>query len=334
MGAPIVFRSLDTTLATIFGSNGVRWIRRGSDGYWVAVGQAGKMAYATGPNGPWTDISSNGGFSTSAINCVDFDGTYWVAVSDGGKIRYASTPPTGAWSAAAAPGFGASNVFEVRYGGGKWVAVGGVTGGVKQTTDPTGTWSSPTSITLTAPFTASVDFDGTYWALCAPSGAIRYATDPAGTWSAATTGNSITFYSIAYGGGWWVAGGLQSGTGYVMVKQTDPTGTWTNNSTNAGFTQSGNTYVTGLCYGEGYWLGASTNLTNNIARYAADPSGTWTAATIPATSTATDTVRTSYGAGFWIVSGKSASTGWLVNAPFLIPPIKTVNRAVQRASVW
>lgn len=242
------------------------------------------MAYSLSPTGPYTKITDPG-FGTNYIASLDFDGTYYVAVGDGGKIRY-TTDLTSAttWSTPTSPGFGTSAVLDVKYAAGNWVAVGVAANLLRTTTDPTGTWSAPTSFAMPS-YVLCVAFDGTYWAVGGGGGNIRYATNPAGTWSSATSSIPNDIYSIAYGGGYWVAGSASNpGPAACTYKAADPTGTWTVNTTNVNFSGSGVIYIQRWSYHTNFWVccGLDQKTPNvSLAKYVVGaPNQTWSSCSI------------------------------------------------------
>jgi hypothetical protein len=118
------------------------------NGYWVAVGAAGQVRYATDPTGTWSAASSPG-FGLDDVHGVAYGNGYWVAAGSAARLRYA-TDPTGTWSAVAAHGFsGTDVVFRVAYGGGHWVAAG-FDPYIQYAADPTGTWATPSSVGFAA----------------------------------------------------------------------------------------------------------------------------------------------------------------------------------------
>lgn len=252
--------------------------------YWFTYGGS-NAAYSTTPTGPYTKVT-NTGFGSAIILKIDYDGTYYVAVGTAGTIRY-TTDPTSAstWSAPTSPGFGTSIVWDVKYANGTWVAAGGAANLLRYTTNPTDTWSAPSSYSMPS-YSLSLAFDGTYWVAGGGGGGIRYATTPSGIWSSATSNTGGDIYSLTYGGGYWVYGsaggaGLYAPMGY---RATDPTGTWTLNSTNAGFISStAASYINSFTYYNGWWLGTgmdSKTPNTPIPRYRqGDPTGTWSACT-------------------------------------------------------
>lgn len=280
--SPYSWQTASSTLTTALGAGNYVYGVGYGDGRFVAVGNNGKIAVASSPSGSWTAASAPN-FATDAIYCVAYGvsgGTgYWVAGGANGKIRYA-TDPTGAWSTPASVGFSTTGCYTVVCGDGTWIMGGLAANSLRYTTNPAGTWSAPALFTMTS-HTLSVAYDGTYFA--ASGVGIKYATSASGTWSTATVGANPILYTIASGNGYWVVGGI-AGNGAnapFYYRQTDPAGTWTDNTANAGFSiGSGDRTIWGLAYADGFWLGNGYSVTDSKAmlRYTADPTGAWTAA--------------------------------------------------------
>ena len=146
-------------------------------GYWVAVGDSGKIAYASDPTqaGTWSAPSSIG-FGTSAIRAVAYDGSgTWIAVADGGKIGRA-TDPTGTWTQISNPA-GANGLSDVAYYGGTWVVVGNGTDLVMFSTDGGSTWSLGIS-KMGSSAATGITCNGTTWAITG-MGSTAKSTNPA-----------------------------------------------------------------------------------------------------------------------------------------------------------
>jgi len=178
------------------------------NGYWVAVGQTGKLRTATDPTSTWTSRTS--GFGTTNINGVAYGNGNWVAVGYSGKI-YTATDPTGTWSAATSSGFGTNAIYGVGYGNGNWVAVGYL-GRIYTATDPTGTWSAAAASGFTHTI-QNVAYGNGSWVAVGGSNAsfdkLSTAIDPTGTWTSRTSGFGVDdiIKNIACGNNIWVAVG-------------------------------------------------------------------------------------------------------------------------------
>lgn len=132
-----------TARTSSFGTTEIQQVRAGGDGYYVAVGWAGKLA--TSQDGiTWTQRTST--FGTDIILDVAFGNGIWCAVGAAGKMATA-TDPTGTWTSRTS-GFGTERITGISYANGIWVALG-LNGTIRTATDPTGTWTARTS-TLTA----------------------------------------------------------------------------------------------------------------------------------------------------------------------------------------
>lgn len=248
----------------------------GTTPIFVAVGQGGRIRYATDPTGTWSAASAPG-FGTSIVYGVFYGGGNWVAVGASPYVRY-TTDPTGTWSAPTSVGFSAA-ANAVHYGNSTWVAVGN-NGAIRTTSDPSGTWAAASSPGFSTSTLYGVAYDGSSnWVAMTNSGAnnVRYATTPSGTWTAAATLPSAqNFRSVAYGNGRWL---LQANSGGWFNTATSPTGTWSPTGTLAQvglYRADGSTLV----------LGAQTELapssTSTNPRLVYDASATGTS--IPAGS--------------------------------------------------
>lgn len=233
-------------------------------------------------------------------------GKRFVVVGEDGKLAY-SFSPDGPWTERTV---GTGTRFSVAYGDSTWVAVGGAP---IVATDPTGTWTSAT----TPPNALySVAYGNGLWVAVGSNVLSFNATDPAGTWT--TSGEPVAAYnSVAYGGGKWVAVG---GGGRIRYS-TDPTDSWLTPSS-TGVTSS--TTWQSVAYGDGRWLAVGFTSSAEVAHSASDPSGTWSAVTIPLVSGDSFTfgggVR--YLDGTWVVVG---SSGYLYYASSPDGPWSTAN---------
>lgn len=132
-----------TTRTSSFSTTSINKVAANGFDYWVAVGDAGKLA--TSPDGiTWTQRTSS--FSTSGIYGVAFGNSVWVAVGDSGKLATASDP-TGTWTQRTTGFSGSVGIRSVFFGNGLWVAIND-SGEIRTATDPTSTWTLRTS-TLT-----------------------------------------------------------------------------------------------------------------------------------------------------------------------------------------
>jgi photosystem II stability/assembly factor-like uncharacterized protein len=130
-----------TSRTSSFSTTKINQVRAGGDGYFVAVGDSGKLA--TSKDGiTWTQRTS--GFGSTNINDVGFANGVWCAVGDTGKM-FTATDPTGTWTSRTS-GL-AVGINGISYGNGLW-AINGAGGEIRTATDPTGTWTGRTS-TLT-----------------------------------------------------------------------------------------------------------------------------------------------------------------------------------------
>jgi hypothetical protein len=221
-----------------FGSDGINGIAYGGvsgSGKFVAVGDAGKMAYST--NGTsWTQVG-NTAFGTSDIKAIAYGGGRFVAVGANGKMAY-STDGT-SWTSVATSTFGTSNINGIAYrsvsGSEKFVAVGDA-GKMAHSTDgiiwtavaaATGSFSFGTDSINAIAYGGGVPGLETFIAV----GANRKMAHSADgiTWTQVTKfpspafGSTNSIRSIAYGGGRFVAGG---DSGQMLYSNTDFEGTW------------------------------------------------------------------------------------------------------------
>lgn len=244
------------------------------EGKWVAAGN-GKLFVASDVNGTWSTATSYG--STNLAYAATYGNGYFLtAVANPGEVRYAADP-TGTWSQAFAAGSPTYDIFDVSYGNGYYLAASFGTPYVKYATTPGGTWSNATGLRANSNYRVRAGGDGYFVAggVGASGNFISYTTDPTSTWTNASAswpaGGQIR--ALAWGGGYWVAGGLSG----VMRYATSPSATW-GTPTSVGFTS----HIFDIAYLDGLWVAVGVTSGNRVdVRATTDPTGTWTAATVP-----------------------------------------------------
>lgn len=191
--------TLRTQINSAFAGKTVRKLYHNGT-YWVAVGNAGKMATATDPTGTWTAATSS--FGITDIRSISYDGTYWVAVGLSGKLATA-TDPTGLWTQRTSS-FGTAGINGVHYANGKWVAVG-FGNKIATATDPTGTWTQ-----VSAPPFGTSNVNGIYygngiWVAVGEMGKIASTLNPSGTWQLNVSPmGTVNLWDVYYGSdGYW-----------------------------------------------------------------------------------------------------------------------------------
>jgi hypothetical protein len=229
----------------------------------------------------WIGNGSGGGFFTSNVNAVAWNGSIWVA-GGGSKLGYSLDGITWTASANGSTIFNA-NVYCIAWNGTLWVAGGRTTFRLGYSSDGI-TWTgAATGNNIFATICYGIAWNGSLWIAAGRSAAatsatstLAYSTDGI-TWNASTNGNSIlsthgyavasrrvlpyvgvqqvplkvrSNEAIAIGGG---AGNSLQGTGSVAVGY------------QAGFTgQSSNSVAIGYQAGQ-YGLGSSSIAIGNLA---------------------------------------------------------------------
>ena len=127
-----------TARTSSFGTTQINAVASDGAGFYVAVGNAGKLA--TSPDGiTWTQRANP--FSTNDINDVAYGNGVWVAVGgpSGGGTLATATDPTGTWTSRTT---GATTpINKIAYGAGLWALIQS-NGTYRTATDPTGTWTT------------------------------------------------------------------------------------------------------------------------------------------------------------------------------------------------
>ena len=234
---PVFIDSLTGQLGTgvSTGTMPITWTRRDSkfelsdiasvaygNGYWVAVGDAGKLSYATDATDVWTLGAP--GFPADYFTGVAYGNGYWVAVGQSGNL-FTAIDPTGVWTSRVS-GFGASTIHCVDYGADGYWVIAGAAGKLFTATDPTGAWTSRVSGFGANPIQALAYGNG-YWVTVGLNGTLGVATDPTGVWTVGAHGIAdLALYDVAYGDGYWVTVGIPSNNGYVFAYAIDPTVNW------------------------------------------------------------------------------------------------------------
>lgn len=168
--------------------------------------------------------------------------------------------------------------------GGNWVCTAG-DGNHAFSSDGGDTWQSATITGLTTGVSClATDGNGT-WAgfpFGDLSGRGNYSTDDGETWGQWSTYTNLKIFpnGMSYANGYFVGVSSGSGFGPVIYSNAGTPGTWFEN--NSG-TISG---CTCLSYGNGIWVAlGGTGGATNAYMTATDPTGTWTARTLPSTKT-------------------------------------------------
>lgn len=228
------------------------------NGYWVAVGSAGNLWYATSLGGTWT---SNDIVTGSSLQAVHYDNGYWVVGSAAGQLYYRATDPTGTWTTGATTG--TSPINAIKYANGYWVALCNTGGATYYSADPTaGSW------TLNTISTASwfhAHYANGYWVFVGSSGKTYYrATDPTGAFTGIANG-SESLLGVTYANGYWVTVG--TGGAVYYKNSTTPSSPWTSNT-------QGTATLQGLAT-DGTALVAPCYSYTVAGRSTTDPTGTW-----------------------------------------------------------
>jgi hypothetical protein len=198
----------------------------GYNGTGVVVGSTALAIKSSANLGTtWSTASSVSGVS---IRTAAYGAGTWVAVGQsantgGGAVAYtnATTDGSGTWTAATTQMTSPSTSYDARhviYAGGKFVAVGGFTGTATSYTSTNGTtWTSNTIAgSVSSGGLQSVAYDGVskYVAVGDTSGGtpnLIYSSD-GNTWALATapailTTNAVSFNSVTYANGYFIAVG-------------------------------------------------------------------------------------------------------------------------------
>lgn len=265
------------------------------NGYWVVGGKYtdgtikyARIAYTTNLSGTWTIEDLWSSTKESVVTCITYGDGYWVA---GGKyvasnditicnarIAY-STRPDGAWTIKTV--WSCDNKY-------------GLTNGLKCIAYANGYWV----------------VGGQYQSGNSNYAVISYATNPGGTWTRKnlwdTTNSYTSINCIAYGNGYWVAGGCNDLNG-VSTKAavhyaSSPNGTW-----ELSYPWTGNeAAIHCITYANGYWVvGGTKGVSKYYAKiaYSTRPSGTWTEKDLWNTYNASCIYSVAYGNGQWVAVG-------------------------------
>lgn len=181
--------------------------------------------------------------------------------------------------------------LAIGYGDGYFVAVG-LNDTHAYATSPEGPWTALDTAVTPDDIYGLEYADGRWVAAGATTGSlILTTTDPTGTWAAPSSVPDVgQLYDAAHHDGRWVV----SGIGKVLTT-TSPTGTWASVTVGGG---SDAHYA--IAYGGGYWVIAGSG----GIYYATDPTGTWTNVSFGGIAIDLD-----YGAGRWLVVGRSTGAG-------------------------
>lgn len=247
------------------------WVVGG--GYYNGTGTVARIAYATAPNGTWTTTDLWGGTNrqNGGLDSLAYGNGIWAAVgcmlnSSGigkGKVSYATTP-SGTWTTT---DLSLNYTSCIAYANGYWV-VGGYQDDYKASityaTTPSGTWTtktlwSGTSGSSNGYYVDCIAYANGYWVVggrdyATYAARIAYATTPSGTWTTKDLWTSSSSYyddaihSIAFGNGYWVAGGRYRNAARIAYT-TNLSGTWTTKDVT-----SASSKIYALNYMNGYWL--------------------------------------------------------------------------------
>ena len=293
----IDFEEVDST----FGTSTITAVHY-SDGYWVAVGENGKIATATDPD-TWTQQTSPLD-STWNLKSLYKGPTYWVAhkhrSESTGGIIYA-TNPTSTWTPKDILGMNEGRV--VFQDGNYWVAGVNRQHQIWTATDPTGTWTynpgQPPSPWGSDDETRSYASDGTNWLVVGGYDAAKIATttNPTSTWTNIDHGITCSqFKGVEYADGIWVVVGNEG----VVATATSPSGPWTKRDSGLpSYIEPGvNTELFDVAYGDGVWMAVGGK---GVVIITDDPTSTWETITPPLGDTTLSSVA--YGNGKWVIAG-------------------------------
>jgi len=226
-------------------------IHYGSDGYWVACGNASIIGTALNPAGVWTlqDLTGSGGSG----EYVYYDGVYWGNASGNGVN--VSVNPTGGWVLRPTSLIGTTG--PIIYGSdGYWVkSYNDPEPNIETALDPNGPWTTRVSNFVTSViFGVEHGADGNWVAVGGDAGVSNISTtvDPTAAWTPRVSPfGTVQAYSIAYGAGAWVVGSLDG----RIATAVDPTGVWT---IRGNFPAIGR--IAKVHYGtDGYWVAVGAN---------------------------------------------------------------------------
>lgn len=186
----------------------------GTDGQFLTADSAstGGMKWSLPTTITWTIRKTPTGTGTSSINSIAYNGSnLFVAAGDAGQLYTSSDGKT--WTSRTSA-FGGSSIYSVAYGNSLWVAVG--TSGLISTSPDGITWTARTSGLNTGDIW-KVIYANSLWVAVGQNttstAAFGITTSTDGlTWTArSVTGTIGTLgLDVAYGGGYWVAGGTSS----------------------------------------------------------------------------------------------------------------------------
>ena len=245
----------------------------------------------------------------TSVNSVAWNGTHWVAVGQNGTAGAAATSPDGIlWTSRSINSAIAGNVWGVAWNGTQWVAVGeSASAAGAAATSPDGiTWTSRTISGALTSIAYGVAWNGTQWVAVGQSGlAAAIATSSDGiTWASqsVTAPTTSVLIRVAWNGTLWVAVGSRSSQGTGLIA-TSPNGTTWTSQTPTGFTAS-TTSCSDVAWNGTLWVVVGYN--NGLGAIARSLDGvTWTASTVPGTSTALNSV--SWNGSLWVVGGQNGS---------------------------
>lgn len=225
-------------------------------GGWVAVNN-GNPLLVYGNGFSWEAVA---GVSGSHFNGIAYANGIWVAVGDSGQI-VTSARADGPWTTPGTLPSVSESLRSVAYhaGSNTWVAVG-ADGRILTSTDPATTWTDRGQVT-TSPFLrrVAVEPSGRWVATSLNDGQIFTTTTPTtiGTWIAVSmpSPTNVLLRGLTYSqdNSLWVAVGDLSNTSPRIYTATDPTGTWTSQST-TGITAN---KLFDVLFEQGQWVMAS-----------------------------------------------------------------------------
>jgi hypothetical protein len=272
-------------------------------GFWVAVGQVGKLATSANGGVTWTVNPAVATiFNDSSdrnILCVAYGGGTWVAAGDFGKL-ITSTDGGQNWvlntSARTAVG-GDAYFWSVAYGDGRWIAAGDY-GNSITSTNGGASWAANTGLNTVfeGKTVFSVAYDGTgRWLAAGQGGRIATSTDGL-TWTRTTLG-ARTYRSVAYGKGTWLIGMLINDTpsNDIRTVSVNPDGSVQDHgmSTRGASSEP----VRSIAYGGGRWV------LDNASGIMTVPAGSssWTTTTVGTASIS----AIAYGSGRYLCGDSS-----------------------------
>ena len=178
-------------------------------------------------------------------------------------------------------------ITGIAYGNGYWVVSGNRNGSacIAYATSLNGPWTRKGLWSGDEDYTSlrCITYANGYWVAggeyetsYGSNPRIAWATSPNGSWSTKTlwegnhgSGRLRNYINcIAYGNGYWVAGGRRqtsNSENHSRVASTKSlSGTWTLTDIDTGYTST--SYVSGICYANGYWAGSVTTWSSDKAR--------------------------------------------------------------------